>query len=290
MPQVFNLYTDESCHLEHDHQSVMVLGVVWCLQEKARETAVRIREIKVAHGLPPDFEMKWSKVSPAKQDFYLTVLNYFFDDDDVHFRAWVAHKAGLRHADFGQSHDDWYYKMMFGFFEPLLTPDARFRLYLDKKDTRSSRKVAKLHEVLCNNLYDFDRQIVERVQVVESHAVEQLQLADLLLGAVGYVNRDLNQSLAKNALVARIRERTGYSLLRPTLLKEENSGISFPKARRRPTGSLKCGAASASAGHDPRWRLFPTEIPTRPIESFGGKMNVEEKSDTCWHYLISAIS
>jgi len=225
MPQDSNLYCDESCHLENDHQPVMVLGVVWCPQVKAREIAVRLREIKAAHGLPLGFEMKWSKVSPAKLAFYRAALDYFFDEDELHFRAWVAHKAGLRHGEFGQSHDDWYFKMMFGLFEPLLTPGARFRLYLDKKDTRSAGKVAKLHDVLCNNLYDFDRHIVERVQVVESHAVEQLQLADLLLGAVGYVNRGLNQSPAKNALVARIQERTGYCLLRSTLLREPKFNV-----------------------------------------------------------------
>jgi hypothetical protein len=198
----------------------MVLGALWCLKEKAREIAVRLREIKVAHGLPAAFELKWTKVSPAKQGFYRDVLDYFFDDDDLHFRAWIAHKAGLRHADFGQSHDDWYYKMMFGLLEPLLTPEASFCLYLDKKDTRSASKVAKLHDVLCNNRYDFKRAIVQRVQVVESHAVEQLQLADFLLGAVSYANRSLSGSTAKNALIARIRQRTGYSLLKPTLLRE----------------------------------------------------------------------
>jgi len=113
-----------------------------------------------------------------------------------------------------------YYKMMFGLMEPLLTPDARYRLYLDKKDTRSARKVVMLHDVLCNNLYDFNRAIVERVQVVEADAVEQLQLADLLVGAVCYASRGLSGSAAKNALVARIKERTGYALTRPTLLRE----------------------------------------------------------------------
>ena len=225
MSQVFNLYCDESCHLENDRQPVMVLGTVWCLQDKAREVAVRLREIKAAHGLPPDFELKWTKVSPAKLDFYMEVLNYFFDDDDLHFRAWVAHKAGLRHTEFGQSHDDWYYKMMFGLVEPLLNPEARFRLYLDKKDTRGARKGAKLHDVLCNNLYDFNRAILERVQVVEADAVEQLQLADLLLGAVGYANRGLSGSAAKSALVERIKKRTGYGLTRPTLLRESKFNL-----------------------------------------------------------------
>jgi hypothetical protein len=137
----------------------------------------------------------------------------------------VAHKAGLRHTEFGHSHDDWYYKMMFGLVEPLLNPEARFRLYLDKKDTRGARKGAKLHDVLCNNLYDFNRAILERVQVVEADAVEQLQLADLLLGAVGYANRGLSGSAAKSALVERIKKRTGYGLTRPTLLRESKFNL-----------------------------------------------------------------
>ncbi len=220
MSQILNLYCDESCHLEHDGKPAMVLGVIWCPLEKTHEISVRLREIKAAHGLPANFEVKWNKVSPAKRDFYMAWLNYFFDDDDLHFRAWVAHKDGLRHEAFHQTHDVWYYKMMFGLLEPLLTPEARFRIYLDMKDTRSTDKVRKLHDVLCKSIYDFNRDIVERVQVVESHAVEQIQLADLLIGAVSYVSRELKGNEAKNALVARIRERTKYSLTRSTLLRE----------------------------------------------------------------------
>jgi hypothetical protein len=34
MSQVLNVYCDESCHLENDHQTAMVLGAVWCPFEK----------------------------------------------------------------------------------------------------------------------------------------------------------------------------------------------------------------------------------------------------------------
>ena len=86
--QIYNVYCcDESCHMENDHQPVMVLGAVWCPTEKAREIAVRVREIKQEHGLNAHFEMKWTKVSPAKLAFYHQVIDYFFDDDDLHFRA-----------------------------------------------------------------------------------------------------------------------------------------------------------------------------------------------------------
>ena len=61
MSQVFNIYCDESCHLENDGQKVMVLGAVWCLSEKSQEIMVRLREIKKKHHLPEEFEVKWTK-------------------------------------------------------------------------------------------------------------------------------------------------------------------------------------------------------------------------------------
>jgi len=57
MTTTYNLYCDESCHLEHDRQPVMVLGAVWCPLKKAREISVHIREIKAWHSLPPKFEL-----------------------------------------------------------------------------------------------------------------------------------------------------------------------------------------------------------------------------------------
>ena len=220
MSEPINLYCDESCHLPNDGERVMVLGAVACPVSKTRESAVRLREIKQDHGFGPGFECKWNKVSPAKAAFYRDWIDYFFDDDDLSFRAVVEDKTGLRHDAFGQDHDDWYFKMMFRLLEPMIKPKTRHRIYLDKKDTRSARKVEKLHEVLCNNLYDFDRRIIERVQVVESHAVEHLQLADLLMGAVAYVNRGLSGNAGKDALIARIKQRSGYTLVRSTLLRE----------------------------------------------------------------------
>jgi hypothetical protein len=226
MSQIFNIYCDESCHLENDHQKVMVLGAVWCPLEKTREIADRIREKKRLHGLPANFEIKWTKVSPAKAAFYQDVLDYFFAESSLHFRAWVIpDKSRLRHADFGQNHDTWYYKMMFGLLEPLLSPESIYRIYLDQKDTRSAAKVKNLHEVLCNNLYDFDRKIIDWIQVVESHDVEQLQLADLLIGAIGYANRGLSSNLAKQALVKQLQERSRYALTRTTLLRESKVNI-----------------------------------------------------------------
>jgi len=227
MSETFNVYCDESCHLEHDHQKAMVLGAIWCPLEKSREIAVRLREIKQKHGLLSGFEVKWTKVSPAKTRLYLDLVDYFFDDDDLHFRALIVpDKSKLRHdAIPGQDHDTWYYKMYFDMLKVIFRPDARYRVYLDIKDTRGAEKTANLHEVLCNNMYDFSRNVIERLQLVHSHEIELLQLADLLIGAVSYLNRGLHGNRAKEALVARVQERSGYSLLKTTLFKEEKVNL-----------------------------------------------------------------
>ncbi|SOD03259.1 Protein of unknown function [bacterium JGI 053] len=225
MDPLTNIYCDESCHLEHDHQTVMVLGAVVCDGTKTREIAERIREIKERHGLRRDFEAKWTKVSPAKLPFFRDLVDYFFDDDDLGFRVLIAEKGKLRHREFGQTHDEWYYKMYFTLLKALLVPGHRFHIYLDVKDTRGAEKVARLHEILCSSIYDFNRKIIGRLQMVRSHEVEQMQLADLLIGAMSYANRGLDTSPAKRALVARVRQRTGYNLRSTTLLREQKFNI-----------------------------------------------------------------
>lgn len=228
MGSLFNIYCDESCHLENDNQPAMVLGAVSCPKSKSREIAQRIAEIKKRHKMPAAFEFKWTKVSPSKLRMYLDVIDYFFDDDDLNFRALVIpNKRRLNHALFEQNHDDWYYKMYFTLLKVVLRPSDGFDIYLDIKDTKSRKKVKRLHEVLCNNSYDFSRRVIRRVQQVRSHEVAQSQLADLLIGALAYKTRNDFRNAAKVALVQRIAERSKYSLDRSTLLREEKFNLFF---------------------------------------------------------------
>lgn len=221
MDSIYNIYCDESCHLEHDNEKAMVIGGVWCPRNKKDEIFRRIREIKEEHNLNPRFEIKWNKVSKGQLSFYMDIVNYFFDNSDLHFRAIVIpDKDLLDHEAFSQTHDDFYYKSYFNMLKTIFEPTNGYNIYIDIKDTRGQKKVEKLHEVLCNNHYDFNRQIIRNVQQVRSHEVELLTVADLLIGAVSYINRGLNQSEAKSKLIERIKERTGYSLTSSTLYRE----------------------------------------------------------------------
>lgn len=226
MSGTYNIYCDESCHLEHDRQPAMVLGAVWCPESQRASVARAIRALKTRHGLASEFELKWTKISPAKLDFYLSLIDLFFTDPRLRFRAIVIPvKSKLNHSAFDQSHDDFYYKMYFQLLKVIFESGNRYRIYLDIKDTRSQQKVVKLHDYLASAQYDFNKEMVERIQHVHSSEIEQLQLADVLIGALSYLHRGLQTSPAKQAVIERIKARSGFSLKRSTLPSEKKLNV-----------------------------------------------------------------
>ena len=221
MEQNYNIYCDESCHLEHDGERAMLIGGVWCPQSKKDEIFHRIREIKEEHGLSKRFEIKWNKVSKGQLDFYMDIINYFFDNSSLHFRVLIIpNKQDLKHELFNQTHDEFYYKMYFNMLKNIFEPGCGYDIYIDIKDTRGQRKVEKLHEILCNNHYDFNRNLIHKVQQVRSEEVELVALADL-----SYIHRGKNTSDAKLKLIERIKRRSGYNLMASTLYRENKFNI-----------------------------------------------------------------
>ena len=226
MAEKVNIYCDESCHLENDGIPVMVLGAVWVPESEVGNISTRLRQIKRDHNLSDKFELKWSKVSPGQLAYYRAVIDYFFDSPLIRFRGLVVpDKAKLKHEKFNQNHDDWYYKMYFVMLKQILRSEASFNIYIDIKDTKSIQKVHKLHDVICSSIFDFDKDIISRVQQIRSHESEILQVADLLSGAIGYANRGLDTSQAKLELVDRIRKRTRFSLIHSTLPSERTFNL-----------------------------------------------------------------
>lgn len=225
---LYNIYCDESCHLENgrDRDYAMAIGGIWCPDDKKKAVFDKLREIKAKYGVATDTEIKWNKVSPAKLDYYLDLVNYFFDNNDLHFRVIVIpDKRKLKHEVFGQTHDDFYYKAYFNMLKTIFDPGCRYNIYLDIKDTRGQKKIERLHEFLCNSHYDFNRQLICKIQQVRSHEVELMGVADLLIGALTYVHRGMNTSAAKLAIIERIKLLSGYTLMSSTLYRENKFNI-----------------------------------------------------------------
>lgn len=230
---MINIYCDESNHLlksppnSGDH---MVLGAISCSEENKKEALQRIREIKEENNLPKNFEIKWTKVSPSKEDFYLDLVNYFFDSGTLSYRGLVANKSTLNHEVFHQTHDDWYYRMYFYLLRELISPNEEYSIYVDIKDTLGGQKVLKLQEVLSNSQYDFNREIINKIQQIRSYESELLQLADFFTGALQHLNNE-GSSATKQKIISRIQERTGYSLEKSTLLNEKKFNLFFWKGK-----------------------------------------------------------
>lgn len=229
---IYNIYCDESCHLEHDGIKPMMLGAVWCPMEVKDAIFSELRQIKVRHGLKPTCELKWNAVSPSKLAYYEDVVDYFFSHTELHFRCLVVpNKEMLNHELYGQSHDQFYYKMYFDLLKTLLVPQNTYNIYIDIKDTQGAYKVRRLEEVLSHNAYDFDKRMITRIQQVNSAQVELVELADFLTGAIGYAQRGLKTSAAKLRIIELIRQRSGYSLSQSTLVREDKMNLFFWKGR-----------------------------------------------------------
>lgn len=226
MSDVVHLYCDESCHLLHDHQKAMVLGAVWCDAVYRAALGDKIKSLKREFGLSPFFEVKWTKVSPARLDFYLALVDLFFSERLFHFRGVVVpDKSTLDHERFNQTHDEFYYKMWFWLLTYLIDPMHKFRIFLDIKDSHGQRKIERLHEVLRSSHLDFDRRIIRDIQVVRSHEVPIMQMTDLLAGALSYIHRNKSGSPAKQAVIERIRLLSKHNLLRSTLPREQKFNV-----------------------------------------------------------------
>lgn len=193
-----NIYCDESCHLLNDDSNVMVLGGIICLKEERLKIFKDIKEIKKKYNLE-FYEMKWTKISTTKLDFYKEIVSYFFESDILRFRGLIIpDKSILNHTKFNQTHDKFYYKMYYDLLNTVTRPPYKYNVYIDIKDTQGYYKVNELRSFLSSN--------VNKIQEVRSHEIELIQLADIIIGANEYYCRNISTSNAKLEIVNFINE------------------------------------------------------------------------------------
>jgi Protein of unknown function (DUF3800) len=219
---MFNIYCDESCHLENDNSDIMVLGALTCPEDLKSKVYNDVRDLKLKHGISTWFEIKWTKVSDSKLSFYIDLIQYFFDKEYLQFRGVVATgKDRLDHSIYNDNNYDlWYYKMYFQLLDPITLPPNEYKIFIDIKDTKGGAKVRKLHEVLCSNKYDYNREIIKDIKQIHSNESEIMQLSDLLIGAISFFNRGLYDapmySTAKKTVIDEIIRSTNISLAEST--------------------------------------------------------------------------
>lgn len=208
----YNIFLDESCHLEHDSIPVMCIGYI-----KVPEMAyVQLREkfvtLKKEYQTP--VEIKWNKFSNSRLPLYKALTDFFFENP-LEFRCvLVKYKDRLNHKDFNRgSHDNFYYKLIYYLLRPN-PPGVNYRVFLDIKDTRGKEKLNKIHEVF-ENYHHGDSPFIH-FQHIRSHDNVFIQLADFFIGAITYKTRTKSDEKLKHAgrleYINYLEEKSGFTL------------------------------------------------------------------------------
>ena len=207
----YNIYCDESCYMLNDDSNIMAIGGIWCPINKVTEITNRIKEIKNNYGYPVNKEVKWTKISNFNKQMYLDLVNFFFDYTEIYFRIIIIDKRKLHHDDFHQTHDTFYYKMYFLMLSSIFNKDDTYSVYVDIKDTHSYKNCQKLLDVCANSNWDFHHKLLKKIQPIRSEESQLLQLADILIGAITFNNRFINNhekhSQSKLEIINKIKER-----------------------------------------------------------------------------------
>ena len=215
MSKTFNIYCDESCHIENDHKKYMFLGSVSSAYNQVKLHTENINDLKKKHNFYA--EIKWSKVSKSKLRFYLDLVDYFFATD-LQFRTVGVEKSKINNDAFNQDYDDFYYKMYYYLLNHNLSSLNKYNVYLDIKDTLSAYKVNKLKDILNTKFGVF-----RNVQNIRSHESIIMQMADFLMGAISYLhNNEHQQNKAKVQIIKKIQQHCNEDLSKTNYSKKMN--------------------------------------------------------------------
>lgn len=214
MNTIYNIYIDESCHLEHDKSEVMCIGYTKIDREDYAFLKKEIKAIKLKHKTPT--EIKWNKLSNSRLDFYKDLIDFFFANN-IEFRSvLVKNKQNLTSVRYNrEDQNSFYYQTL----KTLLTnkvadDDDSYRVFLDVKDTRGKTRLKLLESELTAKHKGQSPFIY--FQHLHSNENEFLQLTDLFIGAICYKARKESDkkeaSIIKKKVIEYLEKSSGYLL------------------------------------------------------------------------------
>jgi hypothetical protein len=228
----YNIYIDESCHLENDKQPLMCIGYTKIASKDYTYLKEAIKTLKLKHKSPT--EIKWNKLSYSRLELYKELIDFFFDNE-IQFRAiLVKNKNQLDHSKYNKGdHNSFYYTLVFlllrnPWVNYIETPH---KVVLDIKDTRGKERLNILDTRLnaeYHEKYKRDSPF-NFFQHIRSDENEFLQLADFFIGAITYKARKLHKkqgaSQVKREIVEYIEKKSGYVIHDGTPPFEEKFNI-----------------------------------------------------------------
>jgi hypothetical protein len=188
-----HIYCDES---RQTADRYMVIGGVILTREMEAQFAQTMSLYRSGNNM--NAEIKWSKVSNQKQKEYQALVDLFFSlNCAIHFKAIVIDTHEIDHKRFNKNNPELgFYKLMYQFllhsFGRYLQANDQCIITLDERTT-SYYKLSTLCAILNNGLhkkYPNLNQPVRNIQATDSKKSDLIQIADVLMGAIGYQMND----------------------------------------------------------------------------------------------------
>lgn len=221
--KTFNIYCDESTHLEHDGHPYMLYGYVSIASNQIKISKEQIKTIKAKYNYTG--ELKWTNIHDKTFEMYKELVEYFFMTD-MKFRAVIVDKSQIDDTRPEYTFNDFYFRMYFQLLHHEVSMENAYNVYFDIKDTCSQQKLRKLKDILRWN------SSIKNFQFIKSHESSFMQLADVLMGAINYNLRlekgDIGgKVLAKRKIVEHINKHTSISLKHTSPLSAKKFNLFF---------------------------------------------------------------
>lgn len=219
-----NIYCDESRHTSNG-DNYMVIGAIICDREKKRDLVHKIHFLKNKHNAQGEFG--WKRVSPNKKDFYFDLIDFFIEND-LDFKCIVVDKNKIDNETYNNGDSELgFYKFYYQMIKDSLETNYEYYIYLDWQQNKEQHRFSTLKLYLQRKLQG--RAKIACLEPVTSTNQPLIELADLLMGAVGYDYNCIKKSSTKidfcnklaNALHKRKPKYFRFGNLRTFTAKDE---------------------------------------------------------------------
>jgi len=188
------------------------MGSLWVPTQARASLSGQLHEVRRSTGLLG--EAKWAKVSDLKLSAYRNVVDFFFDEPDLRYRAIIVDQdrvdlAAYHNGNTERAYWIFYYELL----EKWIRKGHDYNFCIDFKPISGehTNRMSELRECLAN--YARSRgATVTGANPISSKKSHMAQICDVLTGAVAAdANDDCSTGCAKRALADHVARRRGTS-------------------------------------------------------------------------------
>ncbi|MEL6361758.1 MAG: DUF3800 domain-containing protein [Pseudomonadota bacterium] len=200
----------------------LMIGSLWLPADMREAAKTRISELRSKHKVHG--EIKWRKISPAKQDFYIDLIDMFMSFGlDMRFRCIAVDRTEVNMGRLNGDAELGFYKFYYQAIHHWILDNNDYRIFCDLKLNRDRSRLSTLRTVLDHANRTSK---IEAVQSLPSPEVVLLQLCDVLLGTVSArMNERGNVGDGKAAVVEHLERRLDRERLGPTAAAERKFNV-----------------------------------------------------------------